>query len=232
MNKPNQNQVLLEIYDTLFKHFGTQHWWPAESPFEVIIGAILAQSTAWKNVEKGIANLKRAKVLDSAALRNISHKELAALIHSCGYYNAKTIKLKAFANWFGERYGDDLERMYVRDMDSLREELLGVHGVGEETADCILLYAVNKPSFVIDAYTRRIVDRLGIKVRSNKYKDYQKLFMHNLPAEHQLYNEFHALITNLGKNICRKSQPLCGECPLREICKIHTSEYNSIAEKP
>jgi endonuclease-3 related protein len=223
MMASNKNQFWLEVYNILIEHFGPQHWWPAESPFEVIVGAILTQSAAWTSVEKGIANLKKADVLTPAALRNINRKDLAALIHPCGYYNAKANKLKAFADWFGKRYGDNLDRMCARDMNSLREELLEVHGVGEETADCILLYVANKPSFVIDAYTRRIVDRLGIKIGGNKYKDYQRLFMEYLPADYQLFNEFHALMTNLGKRVCRKSRPLCQDCPLKDICKTYAS---------
>ncbi len=211
-----KRQKLLDIYQRLLLYYGPQHWWPGDEPFEIIVGAILTQSAAWTNVEKGIANLKMAKALSPQVLRNLSQFELAELIHSCGYYNAKSIKLKAFAKWFGERFDDSLERMFAGDTGPLREELLGVHGVGEETADSILLYAGNKPIFVIDAYTHRIIDRLGLKPKGGKYADYQNLFMNNLPHDTRMFNEYHALLVALGKNICRKSKPLCEECPLGE----------------
>jgi len=130
---------LFDIYQQLLSHFGPQHWWPADEPFEVIVGAVLTQSASWVNVEKGIRNLKQAEALSPQSLRKMLHAELAALIHPCGYYNAKTIKLKAFAEWFGERFGDRLEIMFAGDAAELREELLGVYGIGQETADSILL---------------------------------------------------------------------------------------------
>jgi endonuclease III related protein len=207
------------VYQRLLKHFGPQHWWPGEGPFEVIVGAILTQSTAWTNVEKGIANLKKAGALSPQTLRGLPSSELAELIHSCGYFNAKAAKLKAFADWFGRLFDDSLEKMFAGDTGPLREELLKVHGIGEETADSILLYAGNKTAFVVDAYTRRIVDRLGLKIEGSKYSDYQKLFKDNLPQDVRLFNEYHALLVALGKNYCRKSNPLCEECCLREFCQ-------------
>ena len=209
---------LLEIYDSLLDHFGPQHWWPGEEPFEVIVGAILTQSAAWTNVEKGIRNLKKNRVLSPEALRSLPHEQLAGLIYSCGYYNAKAIKLKAFASWFGERFADSLEKMFATETFSLREELLAVHGVGEETADSILLYAGNKPIFVIDAYTRRASNRLGLGPAGQKYGIYQKLFMENLPCDVPLFNEYHALLVALGKNYCLKQNPSCQKCCLRRIC--------------
>jgi endonuclease III related protein len=209
----------MEIYDRLLACYGPQHWWPGEEPFEVMVGAILTQSAAWTNVEKGIANLKKAKALSPRALRELTQTELAVLIHSCGYYNAKAVKLKALSRWLGERFEDSLEQMFAGDTWSLRNELLNVHGIGEETADSILLYAGNKPVFVIDAYTRRIIDRLGLSPKGQKYGDYQKLFMDNLPHDVQMFNEYHALFVSLGKNQCRKSQPLCENCCLKEICR-------------
>jgi endonuclease-3 related protein len=152
------------------------------------------------------------------------HAELAALIHPCGYYNAKTIKLKAFAEWFGERFGDRLEIMFAGDAAELREELLGVYGIGQETADSILLYAGNKPFFVIDSYTRRIIDRLGLKPQNDRYAGYQKLFMDHLPHDARMFNEYHALLVALGKNICRKIRPLCTECPVRNCCAVLSVE--------
>jgi endonuclease III related protein len=209
---------LLEIYERLLDCYGPQHWWPGEEPFEVIIGAILTQSAAWTNVEKGIANLKKAKALTPRALRKLTQTELAVLIHSCGYYNAKAVKLKAFAQWFGERFDDNMEKMFAVETGALREELLSVHGIGEETADSILLYAGNKPVFVIDAYTRRIIDRLGLQPAGHKYSDYQKLFMEHLPHNPQMFNEYHALLVALGKNQCLKSNPRCEGCCLGETC--------------
>jgi endonuclease III related protein len=220
MRKSIEKQKLLEIYGLLLTHFGPQHWWPAEEPFEVMVGAILTQSAAWTNVEKGILNLKKAKALSPQALRTLSENEIAGLIHSCGYYNAKTVKLKAFVKWLGERFGDSLEKMFAEDIESLRRELLEIHGVGDETADSILLYAGNKPIFVIDAYTRRIIDRLGLKPPGDRYRDYQKLFMDNLPRDARLFNEYHALLVALGKHHCLKSQPVCDGCPVRERCSF------------
>ena len=182
------------------------------------MGAILTQSAAWTNVEKAIKNLKKAGALNPAALRTTSLEELAGLIHSCGYYNMKAHKLKALSEWFGDSYDDDLELMKRTGTASLRNSLLGVYGVGEETADSILLYACDKPVFVVDAYTRRIIDRLGWRVEGGKYADYQDFFTVNLPPNVRLYNEYHALLVALGKNQCRK-KPLCEECCLAEICK-------------
>ncbi len=163
-----RRRALLDIYHRLLASFGPQHWWPGEEPFEVIVGAILTQSTAWSNVEKSITSLKKVGALSPAAIRGLSREELGALIHSCGYYNMKALKLKAFARWLGDKYGDSLEKMFAGEAAELREALLGVHGVGEETADSILLYAGGKPVFVIDAYTRRICDRLGFNPGGNK----------------------------------------------------------------
>ena len=218
MNNINKKRQLLEIYDLLLAHYGPQHWWPGEEPFEVMVGAILTQSAAWTNVEKGIFNLKKAGMLTPQALRNLSHEELVILIHSCGYYNDKAVKLKSFAEWFGERFNDSLKKMFAAETLSLREELLEVHGVGEETADSILLYAGNKPIFVIDAYTRRVIDRLGLRPDSSKYSDYQKLFMENLPHNARMFNEYHALFVALGKNNCLKNKLLCQKCCLKEMC--------------
>ncbi len=207
------NRVLPDIYHKLFERFGPQHWWPAQEPFEVIVGAILTQSTAWTNVEKAIANLKAAGKLSPGALRRLPEAELAALIHPCGYYNIKARKLKTFVDWFGERYNDNLEKLFSGDIVSVRRELLGVNGIGEETADSILLYAGNKPVFVIDAYTRRIIERLGLAPQNNSYAAYQSLFMSNLLTDVKLFNEFHALLVRLGKEHCRK-RPLCDGCCL------------------
>jgi endonuclease-3 related protein len=208
----------MEIYEHLEGYFGPQHWWPAETPFEVIIGAILTQSAAWRNVEKAINNLKEAGVLSPEALRRLSLKELGALIKPCGYYNSKAIKIKAFVDWLGLNYGDDLNSLFAEDTPELRQKLLSVHGIGEETADSIILYAADKPVFVIDAYTKRIFSRMGLLPENVDYSRCREFFMSNLPQDALLYNEYHALLVALGKKFCRK-QPLCVGCPLSGICR-------------
>ncbi|MGD1119867.1 MAG: endonuclease [Dehalococcoidales bacterium] len=213
MDEKELKRTLTDVYGRLFNRYGPQHWWPARTPFEVIVGAILTQSAAWTNVEKAIENLRKAGMLSASALRQLPEAKLAGLIYSCGYYNVKARKLKAFAAWFGERYGDSLEKLFAQDTGDLRRELLSVYGIGEETADSILLYAGGKPVFVIDAYTRRIIDRLGISPDRKSYADYQALFMNNVPADANLFNEYHALLVRLGKEACRR-QPKCGGCCL------------------
>jgi endonuclease-3 related protein len=156
----SETNSLMNIYRRLFAAFGPQSWWPGETPFEVIVGAILTQSAAWTNVEKAISNLKKASLLTPSSLRKVSQNELAILIHSSGYYNMKAKKLLSFVNWLDSRFGGSIGKMFVQNDHSLRLELLKIYGIGEETADSILLYAGNKPVFVIDAYTRRIIDRL------------------------------------------------------------------------
>ena len=207
------SQVLLNTYHKLFAYYGPQHWWPAEEPFEVIVGAILTQSAAWTNVEKAITHLKEAGALTPKTLRELPSEEIASLIYPSGYYNVKTRKLKAFVNWLGRRYGDNLSDLFDSNFDDLRERLLTVYGIGEETADSIILYAADKPVFVIDAYTRRIMKRLGLKPLSETYAAYQKLFMEYLPTDSKLFNEYHALLVCLGKEVCRK-KPACAHCCL------------------
>jgi endonuclease-3 related protein len=183
-----------------------------------MMGAILTQSAAWRNVEKAITNLKQAKALSPEALRQILLSELATLLHPCGYYNAKAQKLKSLAHWLGNAYADDLNKLFATDTYFLRQELLSVPGIGQETADSIILYAASKPIFVIDAYTRRIIDRIGLASENNDYSTYQALFMDNLPADTQLFNEYHALLVRLAKDVCR-SRPLCPQCCLNSICQ-------------
>jgi len=183
----------------------------------VLVGAILTQSAAWSNVEKAIANLKAARALSAEALHRLSLAELADIIRPCGYYNAKALKLKSLARWLGENYGNNLDKLFAHDTDYLRQQLLAVHGIGPETADSIILYAASKPIFVIDAYTRRIINRLGLPVENQSYTAYQTLFMDNLPADTGLFNEYHALLVCLGKTVCRR-RPLCRQCCLSDIC--------------
>lgn len=214
--------MLRKTYSRLMARYGPQYWWPAQEPFEVIVGAILTQSAAWVNVEKAIANLKAVEALSPAALRQLPVSELARLIHPCGYYNAKALKLRSLAHWLGECCNDDLGRLFASHTDHLRQQLLAIHGIGEETADSIMLYAAGKPVFVIDAYTRRIVDRLGLAPEGGSYAAYQTLFMDSLPADASLFNEYHALLVCLGKDACRR-RPLCRQCCLSDICRYRAN---------
>jgi len=218
MDNQSISQTLLIIYRQLMARYGPQHWWPAQEPFEVITGAILTQSAAWGNVEKAIANLKAGGALSPKELRRLTVSEVAALIRPCGYYNAKALKLKSFAHWLGEQFNDSLDKLFANDIDYLRQQLLSVHGIGQETADSIILYAASKPIFVIDAYTHRIIDRIGLAPDSNSYTAYQDLFMDNLPSDAGLFNEYHALLVRLAKDACRR-HPLCQQCCLGNICR-------------
>ena len=211
-------KILRGIYAKLLARYGSQHWWPADEPWEVMIGTVLTQQATWINAERAIANLKAAGVISSSALRRLPAAELARLIRPSVYHNAKTKKLKALALWLKEHYRDNLDELFNHDINTLRRQLLAVYGVGEETADSIILYAAGKPIFVIDAYTRRIVNRLGFAPAENSYRAYQSLFMTNLPPETGLFNEYHALLVRLGKEVCRP-RPRCGECALIEICR-------------
>jgi endonuclease-3 related protein len=217
---PSVKQQLTELYRLLFAFHGPQHWWPADSPFEVIVGAILTQSAAWSNVEKAILNLKNAGALSPDAIRDLPPEELGRLVYPSGYYNAKALKLKAFAGYLRDSHQDSLDSLFSLDVPKLRNDLLAVHGVGPETADSIILYAGRKPVFVIDAYTQRIIDRLGLAPEGKDYSDYQRLFMENLPVDEQLFNEYHALLVRHGKEVCKKA-PLCDGCCLSELCPRH-----------
>lgn len=214
MIKLETKKRLLEIYNILYSRFGPQNWWPADSPFEVIIGAILTQSTNWNNVEKAIGNLKKYNLLDPNALYKVDEKTLAETIRASGYYNMKAKKIKAFLDFLFSNYYGDLNEMFKTPMNLLRTQLLNVYGIGEETADSIILYAGNLPIFVIDAYTKRIMSRLGFLEEKSSYSQFQKLFMDNLPHNPKLFNEYHALLVSLGKHFCKKSNPNCAECPL------------------
>ena len=209
--------VLTEVFRRLYESFGPQHWWPAETRFEMIIGAILTQSAAWTNVEKAIANLKEAQVLEPAALRRMPISQLARLVHPSGYFNTKARKIKAFVEYLGQRYGDDLNALFTQDIAALRTDLLSIYGIGEETADSIVLYAAHRPAFVIDAYTRRIISRIGLAPDEDSYGTYQLIFTEHLPPDPELFNEYHALLVAHGKNICRK-KPLCSKCCLNSLC--------------
>ena len=210
-------ETLRDVYRRLSLRYGPQQWWPADSPFEVMVGAVLTQSTSWTNVEKAMVSLKSADALSPAAIRRLSHEQLASIIYSAGFHNSKARKLKAMVEYLGDRFGDDVEAMKRVDPAVLREELLSVHGIGEETADAILLYALGLPSFVVDAYTRRLLSRIGIAPEQDRYGDYQRMFEDSLERDPRLFDEYHALIVTHGKSVCRK-RPLCGDCCLRELC--------------
>ncbi len=222
MDDRASGRTLIAIYRRLLARFGPRHWWPAREPFEVIVGAILTQSAAWGNVEKAIANLRAAGALSPRALRRLSLAKLAKLVHPCGYYNAKALKLKSFAFWLGNHYDDELDSLFAHNIYELRQQLLSVHGIGQETADSIILYAAGKPVFVIDAYTRRIISRLGLAPAKDSYGAYQAWFMEHLPPDAQVFNEYHALLVCQGKNICRR-RPLCPQCCLNDICQFNTN---------
>jgi endonuclease-3 related protein len=216
----------IEIYGLLHARFGPQHWWPqSNGAFEIVVGAILTQNTAWANVEKAIANLKRARLLTPDALHRVPTARLARLIRPSGYFNLKAKKLKAFAQFLFAKHGGRLSHLFRLDTARLREELLAVYGIGPETADSIILYAARQPIFVVDAYTRRIFARLGLARDDATYAELQRLFMENLGRDEQLFNEYHALFVALGKNICKKRAPCCAECPLLRICR--TGQANS-----
>jgi endonuclease-3 related protein len=229
MDGKKVNRILLDIYRRLLDHYGPQHWWPADEPFEVIIGAILTQSTAWTNVEKAINNLKAAGALTPESLHRLPLDELAGLIHPCGNYNVKARRLKAFARWLWEQYHGDLDKLFAGNISQLRQQLLNVYGIGEETADSIILYAAGKPTFVIDAYTRRVISRTGLAPQNNDYSVFQALFISNLPSDVSLFNEYHALLVRLAKDVCR-TRPLCHQCCLNPADK--TDAYPSKSQYP
>ncbi|MFQ5860722.1 MAG: endonuclease III domain-containing protein [Dehalococcoidia bacterium] len=210
-------QRLLEVSQRLERRHGPQHWWPADGTLEVVIGAILTQAAAWTNVERALKALRDAGALSIQGLRELSPERLAQLIRPSGYFNAKARKVKAFIDYLWERHGGDLARMLSQDGEHLRRELLSIYGIGEETADDILLYAAEKPSFVVDTYTRRILQRLGLAPKSERYDAYQELFHRHLPPNPQLFNEYHALLVRHGKETCRK-EPRCQECCLLDLC--------------
>ena len=215
------SNILEGIYQRLMAEYGPQRWWPGETPFEVIIGAILTQSTAWTNVEKAINNLKTAGVMSPSGILEIPVAELALLIKPSGYYNAKAKKLKAFVHYLGAYHNNNLNRMLTLETSTLRQELLTVYGIGEETADSIILYAAGKPVFVIDAYTKRIISRIGLLPADGEYGVYQKYFTDNLNTDVNLFNEYHALLVNLGKSVCRKI-PVCFKCCLYDMCRNYS----------
>ncbi len=207
---------LTEIYDLLFSRFGPQHWWPGDTQFEIIVGAILTQNTNWSNVEKAIVNLKAARLITPAKLHALHTAKLARLIHPAGYFNIKATRLKNFLDWFSENYKLRLKNLDTVGTDRLRAELLSIKGIGPETADSILLYAFARPVFVVDAYTARICSRHKLIDDSADYSRIQQLFESKLPADVKLFNEYHAQLVRLGKEFCRP-KPDCINCPLNKL---------------
>jgi endonuclease-3 related protein len=208
-------QRLMEMFEALSNHFGPQHWWPAQTELEVIVGAVLTQNTNWKNVEKALINLKEKDLLSIHHLHVLAVSELAQLIRPAGYYNIKAKRLKNLINFIAEHYRSDLTELLDEGTESLRQGLLSVNGIGPETADSILLYAAHRPVFVVDAYTHRILSRHGMMDEQSDYAQLQALFMDHLPDNPSLFNEFHALIVMTGKEYCRR-KPLCRLCPLQD----------------
>lgn len=207
---------LKTIYQRLFDHFGPQHWWPAQTPFEVLIGAVLVQNTAWSNVEKAIERIRDAGLTTPQALAAVKDGELEELIRPAGYFRIKARRLRNLLNFCISRYGGSLERMFKTPLPRLRQELLSINGIGPETADSILLYAGNLPTFVVDAYTHRIFSRHGWVEFDIDYHALKEFFESRLEPDAALYNEFHALLVRLGKEYCRK-RPRCEGCPLQDL---------------
>lgn len=206
--------MLMAYYKKLKKYFGPRHWWPSETPFEVIVGAILTQNTNWVNVEKSIANLKTYNVFTPGKIYKTDIGTLAQLIRPCGYFNVKAQRLKSFIKWFIENYNGDILKLKNVDSTKLREELLTIKGIGNETADSILLYALDIPTFVVDAYTHRVFSRHKLIPEEATYDEIKEFFESNLKKDVALYNDYHAQIVEVGKRLCRRD-PLCKECPLK-----------------
>jgi endonuclease-3 related protein len=212
------HERLLEIYRCLLDSYGPQHWWPDDDdPFVVVVGAILTQSAAWKNVEAALARLREADLLSTDALLEASDEELERAVRPSGYFRMKARKLKAFAMMLAERFDGRLEGLFALPVEEMRAALLATYGIGPETADDIVLYGARKPAFVVDAYTRRIFDRLGIRPASDTYDAWRCLFVDSLPQDTALFNEYHALIVRHAKVVCRKER-LCPGCPLLGVC--------------
>lgn len=208
------DKILLSIHLCLYSFFGPLHWWPGDSALEVIVGAILTQNTNWNNVSKAIERIKKEELLDVESLFSIDERYLGQLIKPCGYYNLKAKRLKNFISYLYLKYNGSTEEMFNRDLLVLRTELLELNGVGPETADSILLYAGEKPIFVVDSYTKRIFQRHNYISAKDSYEQIQQYFMKNLPQDYHLYNEFHAQIVMVGKNYCKPDKPDCEKCPL------------------
>lgn len=217
-------ELLLDVYNRLLANLGPRNWWPVRydsgsaAGFEIAAGAILVQNTSWSNAERALANLNQAGIWGYSAVYDAEDTELVEAIRSSGYYNTKTKKLKAFAKTLVEEYDADDANLFALELPELRNRLLDIYGIGEETADDIILYAAKKPSFVMDAYTRRLVDRLGWKADGDKYSDYQRLFESKLAPDVEMWGEFHAQLDGQAARVCKKRKPLCDSCVLLDLC--------------
>ncbi len=217
------SNTLEEFYETLLAACGPQHWWPGDTPTEIAIGAILTQNTNWRNVERAIEQLRAADMLSWPAIHHAEFERVAELIRPAGYFRIKTRRLKNFASWLADNFDGKIENLGRQPLFEAREQLLSVNGIGPETADSILLYALNMPTFVVDAYTARIAIRHGLIDESAGYDELKALFEDNLPEDVELFNEYHALIVNVGKHHC-KPKPRCEGCPL--ACFEHETEFD------
>lgn len=204
-------------YKLLYDHFGPQDWWPGDSPLEIMVGAVLTQNTNWSNVEKAIQNLKSEDLLNYQSLSHLTVDELAQLIRPAGYYNLKARRLKNLLEMVASIYEGELELLLADELGAVRENLLAVKGVGPETADSILLYACGHPVFVVDMYTHRVFSRHNMVEEETDYRTIQDLFVDHLPQDIHLYNEYHALIVRVASTFCKKTKPLCGDCPLQGL---------------
>lgn len=209
--------LLAEIYRRLDAAYGDQRWWPGDTPFEVAVGAILTQNTAWANVERAIANLKKAGLLEAAKLAALPASAIAPLIKPAGYYNVKAQRLRSFLDFLAEECDGDVAALARPGLADAREKLLAVRGVGPETADSILLYACGLPTFVVDAYTYRVLHRHGLAEEAATYDEVKEIFESNLSGDAALFNQYHALLVRVGRERCRRREPRCAGCPLEEI---------------
>ncbi|MFH1915191.1 MAG: endonuclease III domain-containing protein [Pseudomonadota bacterium] len=208
-------ETITAMYEAMLAALGPSRWWPGDSPFEIAVGAILTQNTNWGNVEKAMANLKARDLLSARAMLALDPAALAELIRPAGYYNLKTVRLRNFLNFLKNEADFEIESLRVHALDELRDMVLSVSGIGPETADSILLYALDMPTFVVDAYTHRLMRRHGLAHEGIDYHELRALFMDALPEDVALYNEYHALIVRTGKEWCRKQAGLCAACPLQ-----------------
>ena len=215
-----KKEILLKIYNSLYHYFGPLNWWPGDTPFEIMVGAILTQNTSWSNVEKAINNLKKENLLEPRKLYRINQEKLTRLVKPSGYYNIKAQRLKNFVNLLVNDFEGSAEKMFSGDGRELRKKLLKVNGIGPETADSILLYAGKKAFFVVDAYTKRIFSRHKLISKDSTYYQIQEFFNQNLDRDVGLFNEFHAQIVMLGKTICTSKNPYCAKCPIAFLFSI------------
>ncbi|MCK5547697.1 MAG: endonuclease III domain-containing protein [Thermoplasmata archaeon] len=224
-----RDRAPLSIYETLLDHYGEQHWWPAETPFEVIVGAVLTQRTSWTNVEMAIENLKRAGMMNVDAIAGSDLDTLREMVRPSGFYNVKAERIRNLSRYLRDNHGG-LDEFFAQDLSDMRRELLDLAGIGKETADSIILYAADKPMIVVDAYTKRLCQRLPFPVKTLSYDHIQSYFQDSLPPNVSLYKEFHALIVIHGKERCR-TKPLCTDCPLARLCRYPGSEEKEKGKK-